>query len=86
MAAAKRGRFVMEMIISGRKHESSYFGLLEYGVFKLEACSGTRPTITTANFLWLGTRLNSLMPTTVLESTFLAPVQLLKLTRCSCES
>ena len=35
MAAAKRGRFVMEMFISGRKHETSYFGLLEYGVFKL---------------------------------------------------
>ena len=34
MAAAKRGRFVMEMFISGRKHEISYFGLLEYGVFK----------------------------------------------------
>ena len=34
MAAAKRGRFVMEMFISGRKHETSYFGLLEYGVFK----------------------------------------------------
>ena len=30
MAAAKRGRFVMEMFISGRKHETSYFGLLEY--------------------------------------------------------
>ena len=24
----------MEMFISGRKHETSYFGLLEYGVFK----------------------------------------------------
>ena len=34
MAAAKRGRFVMEMSISGRKHETSYFGLLEYGFFK----------------------------------------------------
>ena len=53
----------------------------------LEACSGARPTITTANFLWLGTRLfNSLMPTTVPEGTLLAPVQLLKLIRCSCES
>ena len=35
MAAAKRGRFVMEMFISGRKHEISYFGLLEYGIFIL---------------------------------------------------
>ena len=34
MAAAKRGRFVMEMFNSVRKHETSYFGLLEYGVFK----------------------------------------------------
>ena len=23
----------MEMFISGRKHETSYFGLLEYGVY-----------------------------------------------------
>ena len=29
MAAAKRYRFVLEMFISGRKHETSYFGLLE---------------------------------------------------------
>ena len=50
----------------------------------LEACSGARPTIATANFLWLGTRLfNSL---TVPEGTLLAPVQLLKLIRCSCEN
>ena len=35
----------------------------------------------------LGTRLfNSLMPTTVPEGTLLAPVQLLKIIRCSCES
>ena len=34
MAAAKRGRFVMEMFNSGRKHETSYFGLLEYGVWE----------------------------------------------------
>ena len=34
MAAAKQGRFVTEMFVSGRKHETSYFGLLEYGVFK----------------------------------------------------
>ena len=34
MAAAKRGRFVVEMFISGRMYETSYFGLLEYGVFK----------------------------------------------------
>ena len=41
MAAAKRGRFVMEMFISGRKHETSYFWLLEY-VFKFygKKCSG----------------------------------------------
>ena len=31
MAVAKRGRFVF---ISGRKHETIYFGLLEYGIFK----------------------------------------------------
>ena len=35
MAAAKQGRLVMEMFISGRKHEISYFGLLECGVFKI---------------------------------------------------
>ena len=36
MAAAKRGRLVvMEMFIYGRKHETSYFGLLEYSVFKI---------------------------------------------------
>ena len=35
MAVGKRGRFVLEMFISGRKHESSCFGLLEYGVFTL---------------------------------------------------
>ena len=35
MAAAKWGRLVMEMFISGRKHETSYFGLLECGVFKI---------------------------------------------------
>ena len=34
MAAAKRCRLVMEMFMSGRKHETSYFGLLECGVFK----------------------------------------------------
>ena len=38
MVATKWGRFVMEMFISGRKHETSYFGFLEYGVFK---CYGT---------------------------------------------
>ena len=37
MAAAKLGRLVMEMFISGRKHETSSFGLLEYGVFKFYA-------------------------------------------------
>ena len=55
----------------------------------LEACYGARPTITRVNFLWLVTRLfnsNSLMSTTVPEGTLLAPVQLLKLIRCSCES
>ena len=53
----------------------------------LEACSGARPTITIANFIWLGTRLfNSLMPPTVPEGTLLAPVQLLKLIGCSCEN
>ena len=54
----------------------------------LDACSGARPTITTTNFLWLGTRLFKVyqMPTTVPEGTLLAPVQLLKLIRCSCES
>ena len=35
MATAKRGRLVMEMFISGRKHETSYFGFLECGVFKI---------------------------------------------------
>ena len=43
MAAAKRGRFVMEMFISGRKHETSYFGLLEYGVFKFYEKNMFRP-------------------------------------------
>ena len=32
MAGAKWGRFVMEMFNSGRKNETSYFGLLEYGI------------------------------------------------------
>ena len=36
MAAAKRGRFVKEMFIFGRKREISYFGLLEYGIFKVQ--------------------------------------------------
>ena len=39
MAASKWGRFVMEMFISGRKHVTSYFGLLEYGVFMGKICS-----------------------------------------------
>ena len=34
MAAANRVRFVMEMFISGRKHKTSYFGILEYGILK----------------------------------------------------
>ena len=29
----------MEMFISGRKYETSYFGLLEYGIFKKKICS-----------------------------------------------
>ena len=43
MAAAKQGRFVMEMFISGRKHETSYFGLLEYGGFKFYEKNKFRP-------------------------------------------
>ena len=41
MAAAQWGRFVMEMSISVRKHETSYIGLLEYGVsnFMGKICS-----------------------------------------------
>ena len=36
MAATKWDRFVMEMFISGRKHETSYFGFLEYGVYYVQ--------------------------------------------------
>ena len=41
MAAAKRVRFVMEMFISGRKHETSYFGLLDmaFSNFMGKICS-----------------------------------------------
>ncbi len=53
----------------------------------LEACSGARPTIATpTSYGWEQDCSNSLMPTTVPEGTWLAPVQLLKLIRCSCES
>ena len=47
MAAANRGRFVMEMFISGRKHETSYLGLLEYGVFKFYEKNMFRPRLHT---------------------------------------
>ena len=43
MAAAKQGRFVMEMFIFGRKRDTSYFGLLEYGVFKFYGKNMFRP-------------------------------------------
>ena len=41
MAAAKRGRFVLEMFISGRKHETSYFGLwsMAFSNFMGKICS-----------------------------------------------
>ena len=41
MAAAKRGRFVMEMSISGRKHETSFLGFwsLAFSNFMGKICS-----------------------------------------------
>ena len=47
-AAAKWGRFVM--FISGRKHETSYFGLLEYGVFKFYGENMFRPRLHTSMY------------------------------------
>ena len=43
MAAAKWGIFVMEIFVSGRKHETSYFRLLECGVFKFYGKKMFRP-------------------------------------------
>ena len=43
MAAAKRGRFVMEIFTSGRKRETSYFGLLDCDVFKFYGKNMFRP-------------------------------------------
>ena len=39
----KTGQIVMETFISGRKHETSYFGLLEYGIFKFYGENMFRP-------------------------------------------
>ena len=44
------------------------------------------PSLQPTSYGWERDCSNSLMPTTVLEGTLHAPVQLLKLTRCSCES
>ena len=34
MAATNWGRFVIELFMSGKKNATSYFELLDYGVFK----------------------------------------------------
>ena len=44
------------------------------------------PSLQPTSYGWEQEGLNSLMPSTVPEGTLLAPVQLLKLIRCSCES
>ena len=44
------------------------------------------PSLQPTSYGWEQDCSNSLMPTTIPEGTLLAPVQLLKLIRCSCES